>query len=100
MAIVIEEEKKKSRNLLAASGWFVIIVIILIAGYYLFLAQPGSVIVTPPANFAGLQPIAQITVLPQDVISMGSFQLLHTSAAPLIATSSVIMGRPSPFVAP
>jgi hypothetical protein len=100
MAIIIEEEKKKSGNLLAASGWFVILLILLIAGYYLFFAKPEATIVTPPSNFAALQPISQITVLPQDVTKLASFQLLRTSAAQPVASSSIPVGRPNPFVAP
>ena len=100
MAIIIEEEKKKNGNIMAMFGWLMIIVVLLVAGYYLFLVSPESAIVTPPANFAGLQPIAKITIMPQDVVGMSSFKSLITSAAQPIASSSIPVGRPNPFVAP
>jgi hypothetical protein len=100
MAIIIEEEKKKNGNILVMFGWFAIAVMVLIAAYYLVFASSEAVIVTPPANFAGLQPIAQITVLPQDVIGLSSFKLLSSSAAQPIVSSTIAAGRPNPFVAP
>lgn len=97
MAILIEEEKKQRGNILATVGWVIIVVILLIAGYYLFVAVPGPVLVAPSAGFTALQPLSQISVLPQDVANMSSFQALHQSASQP-ATSTVATGKPNPFI--
>ena len=97
MAIIIEEEKKQHGNMLATAGWIVILAVAAIAGYYLFVAAPEPVLVAPSAGFTALQPLSQISVLPQDVTGMSSFQALH-QAVPQPATSTVATGKPNPFI--
>jgi hypothetical protein len=100
MAIVIEEEKKKNGGGLAAFGWFVVVIIVAIAAYYLFLATPPTVAVPPSAGFVALQPISQISIVPQDIASSTSFQSLRASVPQPATSSPAAVGRANPFIAP
>jgi hypothetical protein len=99
MAIIIEEEKKQSVGW-AAIGWLFVAVIVLVAAYYLFLAQPEVASVPPPSNLSALAPLSQITVTPQDVISLESFKALVSSTLSVASSGPAGVGRANPFISP
>ena len=100
MAILVEEEKAKSGNALTAVAWIATILIIVAAGYYLFLATPSAVTVTPPQSFLAIQPLATISVTPQDVANLSSFKSLTSAAAQPSTSTPGNVGRSNPFIAP
>jgi hypothetical protein len=100
MAIIVDEEKNKV-NILAILGWAAVIVIIAGTVYYLFFAVPQLVIISPPASFANVAPIAQITLKPEDVLNSAAFGLLKQPSFPLPTPQGPApVGRPDPFVSP
>lgn len=79
-------------------GWVVLVILVLTAGYYLFLAPPPEVLISPSLGFVALQPISQIPITPGDVASSTQFQMLNP-AMPQPATSSPAnVGRTNPFL--
>ena len=99
MAIIVEEEKNRS-NLAGVLGWIVLIGIIAAAAYYIFLAPPASVIVTPPADFAGISAITQVNFNPASVTSSTSFQALKQYISEPTSTGPGAVGRTDPFLVP
>lgn len=99
MAIVIEEDKGTSHSP-AILGWVVIIGVLVAAGYYLFLAPPPTVDITPPSNYATIAPIAQINFDPSRLVNSPAFQALTSSIAEPTSTGPAGVGRQNPFVAP
>jgi hypothetical protein len=102
MAIIIEEEKNgKNMNLIRFFAWLVILIIVAIAAYYLFFVKPELVIITPPANFQYIAPIAQANLDPQAVLNSPAFTALKQPNFPLPTPNGPVpVGRPNPFVSP
>lgn len=98
MAIVIEEEEKNGASIMGIAGWLVIIAVALGAIYYLFVAAPGSVIVTPPANLASTTPLSEITLHPENVENNPLYQSLKQYVPS--STASAAVGRTNPFIPP
>ena len=98
MAIVVEEEKRKSPGIATPLGWIVVLAIIGLGSYYIFFAPAPAVIVTPPANFAVIQPIAQINFDPASVLNNPSFQALKSYITEPISTGPASVGKQNPFV--
>jgi hypothetical protein len=100
MAILVEEEKINKSNITSLFGWFVIIVALGVGAYYLFFVTPPPAVITPPAGFNNINPITQITINPQAVVSSTEFTSLTDTIAEPTSTGPVPVGRPNPFIAP
>ena len=99
MAIVIEEGKKT--NILRIAGWLVIIILICAAIDYVFFAAPESVVITPPANFQYVAPLAQVSLHPEDVLNSPAFQSLKAPSFPLPTPKGpAAVGRTNPLIPP
>jgi hypothetical protein len=100
MAIVIEEEKSRV-NLVNLGGWVVVLGVLGAAVYYLFFVAPEFVIVSPPADFQTITPIAQVSLHPEDVLNSASFQSLKSPSFALPDPHGPnAVGRGNPFIAP
>jgi hypothetical protein len=100
MAIVVEEEKSRI-NIIRLLGWLAILAIICAAIYYLFFAAPELVIISTPASFQNIAPIAQVTLHPEDVLNGAAYQSLRPPAFPLPTPQGpASVGRQNPFIAP
>ncbi len=95
MAIVVEEEKQ-GINITRILLWLIVLSIVVAAAYYLFFAQEEVVTVVPPPSLRNLEPIAEINLVPEDVINKvsGALKSYITVAEPGNS------GRSNPFVAP
>ncbi|MGC9598804.1 MAG: hypothetical protein ABSE18_00235 [Minisyncoccia bacterium] len=101
MAVIIEEEKKSRVNLMSFLGWFAFLVVVGVAVYYVFFAEPGLVVISPPASLQNITPISQATLRPQDVLNSPAFQALKPPSFPLPGPqTSPATGRPNPFILP
>ena len=98
MAIIIEEDRRRS-NFAGLIGWFVIAVIIVVAIYYVFIAAPEVVIITPNDAVNQIAPIAQDSIDVGSVVGSPAFKALVPSSIPVVPTSTS-GGRPNPFIAP
>lgn len=100
MAIVVEESGKRG-NITRLLAWIAVVVIVVAAVYYIFFATPPLEIISPPASFTNIQPIAQITLHPEDVLNSAAFQSLKSPTFPLPTPQGpAAVGRANPFIAP
>ena len=96
MAIIVEEEKNNS-NL---TSWLGVVIVILIAAaafYYLFISQPDPAVITPPAGFEDITPIAQLNFDPTSVLQDTTFQSLKQPVAEPTSTGPQAVGKTDPF---
>ena len=99
MAIIVEEEGNKS-NAVSLLGWVIILGIIGAAVYYIFFVSPGASVITPPAGFEDITPIASVQFDPTAVIGSQSFQSLKQYITEPTSTGPTAVGRPDPFLSP
>ena len=101
MAIVVEENNKNRANLVRILGWVGILVLFGAAIYYVFFAAPEVVVISPPANFQYVTPLASATLHPEDVLNSPGFQSLKSPSFPLpTAQGPAGVGRSDPFLSP
>ncbi len=99
MAVIIEEEKKGRTSLMSLLGWLVFFAVVVAAVYYIFFAEPGLVVISPPASLENITPISQATLRPEDVLNSPAFQALKPPSFPLPGPqTSSATGRPNPFL--
>lgn len=98
MAIIIEEEKSRN-NFSGTVGWGVAIIIVAVAAYYIFFAAVPAAIVTPPAGFEDITPIAQLNFNPTGVTNNPQFQALKQTISQPASNGPVSVGRTNPFLA-
>ena len=97
MAIFVEEEKNKT-NLTSWLGLILVVFIIAAAGYYLFFVVPTPAIITPPAGFEDITPIAQINIDPTSVLNDPTLRSLKQPIAEPTSTGPGIVGKANPFI--
>jgi hypothetical protein len=98
MAIIIEENKNKVDGV-RLLGWLGIIIVIGAAIYYLFFAAPEAVVISPPANFTEIAPLAQVNLNPEDVLNSAAYTALKAPPFALPTPQGpASVGRPDPFV--
>jgi hypothetical protein len=96
MAIIVEEEKNNG-NLTSWLGLILIFFIVVAAAYYLFFVTPAPAVITPPAGFADITPIAQVTFDPTTVLNNPTFQGLKQTIPEPTSTGPGAVGKPNPF---
>ncbi len=96
MAIIVEEEKTKV-NILKIVMWVALLAIIGVAVYYIFFAEPQLVEFAVPPAFLNINPLATVSLNPDEVINGQAFQALKPYVTPPTPGNS---GRPNPFAPP
>jgi len=94
MAIIIEEETNKI-SIVSILSWLAVLVIIGVAVYYVFFTKPQLVEVAAPPNFKDIDPLAKISLNPEDVVNSQAFQSLKPYVT--IGTPEAA-GRQNPFL--
>src|SRR3989344_8267197 len=96
MAIVVSEEGEKKINVGNLVIWFSVLAIIGIAVYFIFFKRPGFVETVSPSNYQNIDPLANVTLNPQEVANDIN-KLLKEYVPP---PSPPIVGRENPFLTP
>jgi hypothetical protein len=76
------------------------VLIVLATAYYVFFASPTPAIITPPAGFADITSITQLSFHPTNVTNNPTFQGLKQDIAEPTAIGPTPLGRANPFIAP
>ena len=96
MAIIVEEERPKV-SITQILMWLAVLIVMGIAVYYIFFAKPEIVDIAIPSTFQNVNPLAEVTLNPEDVINGPAFQALKQYVTP---PSPGNAGRSNPFLAP
>ena len=94
MAIVIEEEKPKV-SIIHVLMWFTVLVVIGLSVYYIFFAKPEIADIVVPSTLRNVEPLAKITLNPEDILNSEVFQGLKQYVVP---PSPGNAGRSNPFL--
>lgn len=96
MAIIVEEDRPKI-NITQILMWFTVLAIVGFAVYYIFFAEPQIIDVPVPAAFKNLDPLAQVNLVPEDLINSEQFKSLKEY---ITLPEPGNAGRVNPFIPP
>ena len=97
MAITIYDEGERKVDIVSIAMWATLLLVVGISVYFIFFKQPGLVEVVSPANYKNIDPLANVTLNPEEVVNGKDFQSLK-QYVPLPPPAEV--GRVNPFLRP
>lgn len=97
MAIVVDEDKNKA-NIFRIFGWIGILAILGATIYYVFFSAPEIVVISPPANFQYVTPLANVSLHPETVLNSAAYLSLKASVPLPTPNGPVPVGRTDPFL--
>jgi hypothetical protein len=97
MAIIVDEDKNKA-NIFRIFGWIGILIILGATVYYVFFSAPEIVVISPPASFQYVTPLASVTLHPLDVLNGAAYLSLKSTVPLPTPTGPVAVGRTDPFL--
>ncbi|OGZ52752.1 MAG: hypothetical protein A3B25_00975 [Candidatus Ryanbacteria bacterium RIFCSPLOWO2_01_FULL_48_26] len=97
MAIVVSEEGEKKIDIVNLTIWLFLLIVVGITAYFIFFKKPELVDVASPSSYRNIDPLAQVTLNPEEVVNSPDFQSLK-QYVPLLSPASV--GRSNPFLIP